>query len=425
MGSGRANAVPFALPARFLLSGTAALAASTSALALAPQLLLGHHGAPSLLAIVHGITLGFATLVYVGAMHQLVPVLLDAPLRSVVLGHVVFASLVAGVAGVVVGFAGGFTLVPLAVGGSLIVAGLGLFLGNVIATALAARGIGAVGHALIASSAYLMLTAVLGTLLVIGRVVPSVTEVLGYATPLHLGLGLFGAFFLAIVGAGHRLLAMFVLSHGVGATRVGLATGLVHAALAVLFVTTLARLPGAPLAALLLAAAVLAYLDDVRRILKVRVRRHLEPPIQAFLTGAAFLPLAALLALSGRIPTAVTALLAGFVTLTIAGMLVKIVGFMAWQHRYAAQVGRAPVPMVRDMTRPTLERLTLWALAAGALGLVACSIWPSLALASGAAVVFALGAWALALHVAVIVFAPHEAQNREEEPHAGLRHARA
>ncbi len=425
IGSGRANAVPFALPARFLLVGTLALAAATSALALSPRLLLGHYGTPGLLAVVHGLTLGFATMIYVGAMHQLVPVLLDAPLRSVGLGRAVFVALLGGTAGVVGGFAGGFRVAPLAVGGAWVVVGLGLFLLNVVATALAARRLGAVGHLLVASSVYLVLTALLGTTIVVGRVVPAVSVALGFVTPLHLGLGLFGAFFLAIVGAGHRLLAMFVLTHGVGTGRLWLVASLVHAALAVLLVTTFARLPGTWLALVLLTAAVGAYLADVQRVLRARVRRQLEPSMRSFVVGAAFLPLAAALALSGRVPAAVTALLAGFVTSTIAGMLVKIVGFLAWQHRYAAHVGLRQVPMVRDMTRRTLEHASLWALAVGALALVACSLWPSLVLARTAAAVFAIGAWSLAAHVFVIVFAPHRPHLREEAPHARVRQAHA
>jgi hypothetical protein len=67
--------------------------------------------------------------------------------------------------------------------------------------------------------------------------------------------------------------------------------------------------------------------------------------------------------------------LGGWASLTIAGMMLKIVPFLVWYRVYGPRVGREPVPSLPDLGWPAGERLA-WALLtlgfaalAGALGL--------------------------------------------------------
>lgn len=403
------TAVPFAVPAPFLVVAPWAFAAACTALALHPGWALGYVGDPRLLAVVHGVTLGFAAMVLVGALHQLVPVLVNAPLRAPALGTATFGVYAVGVLGVVTGFARGFSVPWLAAGGSVALIALAALTVNVLATARASARPGASGHAVVASATYLTATALLGTLVALARVRPELAGALAFATPLHVGLGLAGAFGLALVGAGHRLLAMFALAHGVGDARVRVATASVHSAMALLALAAFARLPLVPLALVALAVAAGAYLDDVRLLVRKRLKRRLETPLLTYLAGVAFVPVALLLALTGRWHAAVVALLMGTVVLAIGGMLVKIASFLAWQHRFAPRVGREAVPMVRDLTRPALEGWTLGGLGLGAVALVAAFVAPSLPLVRIGATLQAVGALALALHVALVVFAPARA----------------
>lgn len=401
------NALPFAVPARFLLTGALALAAAWTALALKPQLALGYYGSSGALAVVHAFTLGFATLILVGAMHQLVPVLLVTKLHAPCLGALTYGLLATGALGVVLGFASGYRPWLLALGGTGELAGLALFDYNLWRTARQANKRDAVSAAMLLSALCLTLTVGLGLTIALGRVFPDLGRQLGYLTPLHLSLGLFGAFFVAIAGAGHKLLAMFVLTHGLGQWRLKLLLGCVASALAVLALhaVTGTRLWWVALA--LLAAAVLLFGLDVRAIVAKRLRRGLELPLRTYLLAPLFLALAALFGLLGHYPAAVFAVLGGFVTLAVAGMLVKIVSFLAWQHRYAAKIGRAPVPMMRDMTYAPLARSSAWGLALGALGLTAALVWPWLPLAAGAGALGTIGAWSLVAHLVVIAAAKH------------------
>jgi hypothetical protein len=63
-------------------------------------------------------------------------------------------------------------------------------------------------------------------------------------------------------------------------------------------------------------------------------------------------------------PAFVVFVLGAFGVLTPAtlGMAGKIVPFLAWQWRYADQIGRAPVPLVTELFRPELLRIQFFAL---------------------------------------------------------------
>lgn len=403
------NAIPYGIPMRYLLTGAAALALAWTTIALRPELLTGQHAVPAALAVTHLLTLAFATLILLGAMHQLVPVLLVTKLHAPRLGDVSFALVAPGAAAIVLGFAFGYRVPLLAAGGTAVLAGLLLFDYNLLRTFLAARRRDAVSVAMLCSALYLTLTALLGLLIALRAVVPGLAGVLGYATPLHLGLGLMGAFGVAIAGAGHRLLSMFVLSHGVSRARLAWLLWSVGAALAALTLQTFAGWPLAPLAALLALAAGVLFVLDVVAILRMRLRRRIEAPMATYLAGPAFLVVAAVAALDGRPDVAVMAVLVGFVTLAIAGMLVKIAAFLTWQHRFAARVGQGAVPLVKDLTRSELEVATTVGLGLGAATACATAFWSSPVLAGVAGVTGAIGAWALALHLAWIVVAPHAA----------------
>lgn len=406
------NAVPFYVPAPFLLSATSALAAVFITLALKPHLLLGayagSYAVPPLLALVHTLTLGFATMTFVGAMHQLMPVLLVTRLYSVRLGTVTYLLLVTGTVGVVMGFAADFQVTWLAFGGGLELLGLLIFNYNLWRTNRSVAKRDAVSHAVLAAAFYLAVAVTLGLLIASSRTVPALAGMFGDAVPLHLGIGLFGAFFLAIVGAGHKLLAMFVLAHGVSQQRLQAIVWLVHGAMLTLALHMLTRLTLLPLVAGLLLVAAILFGLDMYTILAKRMRKHLDLSLRHFLLAGGFLVLATLLLVQERYPAAVFSLLGGFITLAIAGMLIKITSFLTWQHRYAARIGKERVPMLHDMNQDVLSWISLSGLGLGALGITLTLVQPFLWLAILSSSLAALGAVSLLIHVLWIMFGWHQ-----------------
>ena len=406
------SALPFWVPARFLLIGLGALAAAFTALAVHPEWLLGWRATPAMLAVVHTVTLLFVTMTFAGAVQQLAPVLLEIPLRSVSLARASFPLLLAGSLGVVGGFALGYRVAWLATGGLLALSALVVVAINLAMTARGARKRDAVDVNLLASFGYLLLALALGTLLALARVVPGLAGVAN-ELPLHLGLGLFGAFFLGIATAGHKLLSMFLLSHGVGTGRLRILASLVHVALVLLLLGAVFELPGDGVAALLLGVAVTLFLIDTVLHLRARRRRALEPAVRHYLAACAFLIAAALAAAAGHWTTAVASVLGGFLPPLVAGMSVKILAFLAWQYRYAPHVGSRPVPLLRDLPLRTLEPVALAGLCVGGIGVVAAYLHQPdpwilrVVLLGGAA-----GAWACVAQSLWIVFGTHEPSER-------------
>ena len=88
--------------------------------------------------------------------------------------------------------------------------------------------------------------------------------------------------------------------------------------------------------------------------------------------------------------------LGGWVSLTIVGMMLKIVPFLVWYRAYSPRAGREPVPTLAQLSSPRAEALAYGLLTGGivllaAAGLVGDSIW-----IRAAGVVLALGALAFA-----------------------------
>jgi len=425
------NAVPFAVPFRFMAVGALSLAGFWSALAFQPAWAVAPAAHPAVLALVHVLTLMFGAGVLMGALHQLVPVLLVAKLHAPSWGGVTWAAATAGGVLIVTGFALGSRPSFLAVGGGLALLATTVLLANLALTAAKATRIDTVAATVLAAAVALWLTMMLGLLIALSRLLPALAPAFAAVRPLHLTLGLLAAFGLAIAAAGHRLLAMFVLSHGAPLRWLRLMAGAV--ATAVIVSAAAAWLPAGvprpwagPAVTLAITVAALAAVADVRAILVRRMRKRPDVAVSTFLLGAALALAPVVLLLLGRPHDAVASTLLGPVSLAIAGMLVKIVGFLAWQHRYAPQVGRDPasaggVPMLADMTVPLLGRLTAAGLTVGAFAVILARLAAAapryapasatLTLVRSGALVGAIAAWSLAAHLGWIVFGRHRSSH--------------
>ena len=118
-----ADGAPPVLPIGLLILGTLALLAGCAMLSLNARLLLMHHSAPGLVALLHVFTLGFVGLVFAGTLQQLPAVMFVTRLAWPKLGYVTSLLLVTGSATVIWGFASGFTPALLAAGGIIVTCG--------------------------------------------------------------------------------------------------------------------------------------------------------------------------------------------------------------------------------------------------------------------------------------------------------------
>ena len=208
-----------------------------------------------------------------------------------------------------------------------------------------------------------------------------------------------------LMGVSARVYPMFLLAPEPrgwpgGMQLWGLAVG------APVLVTGLMGAPGlvAP-GALGLAAAAAGHVVWVISMARGRKRPGLDWGLRFVLTAAGFLPLGAALGLalafdllSGPRVTLAYAvlLLGGWASLSVVGMMLKIVPFLIWYRVYSPHVGRAQVPTLASLGWPAAEALAWALLTGGILCLAAAAAAGSATFISASGAVLALGALAFA-----------------------------
>lgn len=375
---GQSRSVPLSLPLGFFGLATGFLLWGLLLGALHPQALQAARH-PVLLASSHLLFLGFGVGVLVGAMHPLVPVVLEAPLPRPSWGYPTLALWGVGLPLQ----AWGFLEVEarwIALGGSLVLLGLLLFAAHMALAFRRASRWSPVATALAWVSFYLVLTPLLGML-------QALTLRYGFYDPerlsWHVLAGLVGVFALSILGVGHKLISMFTLSHGGDESVLGLLLWLLNLGLLGL---ALKQPMGLGLLALGLALA----FYDTFRILRHRVKRALDVGVRHYLAGLAFVPLSLGALLAGEPLWGGLWFGLGFLALIVSGMLYKIVPFLVWTYRYAPRVGLEAVPALKAMLP---EKAANWAGMLLGLGALLAPFWPPafwLCLAGGLLCAYAL-----------------------------------
>lgn len=393
------------LPLAYLLTATGAFVLAATALPWLAPVLGGHYYHPRVLALTHTVGLGWITLAIMGASYQLVPIVLGRPVWSARLARWQLLAVAAGAVGMIAHF----WLARwngLAWAAGLVVLGVLAHAVNVGYALRALERWTPTARAFALGLAGLGLTGFLGLALAANRLWPVLPVDPLTVVHAHFHVALLGWIAPMIVGVAARVYPMFLLAPepgprataaqlaGLGAGAAGIAVGLV----------------GAPLAGAAGALAALGALGGhaawVLRMARARRRPGLDWGLRFVLTGTACLVPGGLLGLgllTGllRGPRAALAYailaLGGWVSLTIAGMLLKIAPFLVWYRAYGPRAGREPVPTLAQLSSTRAEAWAYGLLVGGVAGLagtvLAGMTWPWIA-AAGA--VLAAGAWCLA-----------------------------
>ncbi len=347
----------------------------------------GHFFQPRLLALVHLCVLGWLLPIALGALHQLLPVVLEVPLGSERLAWGALALYVPGAVTLVVCFATFTVGAPLVAGASALLCALLLYAIGLARPLVRAERLGITGLFVAAALLHLLLAAALGAALAWNLHAPYLPfdHLRLLRAHAHVaGLGFFG---LLIMGVSFRLIEMFLLVHGIGYRPAWVALVAVNAAVLTLAAAFLAASPvlhtlGAALAAIGLGA----YLLQATRLLGARKRSAHEAAW--WNTGLSLVYLAAAL-LAGGLPALVPALapedptwqsrlilaygvlaLPGFVGSIVVGQLGKIVPFLVWLHRFSPYLGLMKVPKAADLLPERPQWLQLALMHAGLLALL-------------------------------------------------------
>jgi hypothetical protein len=401
MGLG-GNAPPFRLPGVhfgaavvFWLLGVAGL------IWVAPDVVRGGFPVPRVVAVAHLFTLGWITTTILGALYQFMPVALGVPIRSQKLAYVSFAFYTPGLAlfvgGMWVGVAAVF--VP---GAALFGTGLLIFAGNLTATLRRAREWSLTWWALAAATVFLVSTVVLGVSMAGNLRWGYLGDHRFLALGVHMHVALVGWVLLVMVGVAHRLLPMFLLSHGASewpgrAAVILLALGAgmlltLHHVLTPLIIWSIT---------VLMMSGVIAFLAQAALFFRHRKKPTLDPGLRLAAIALGFLLLSLVLApmfvvrgLSApQLATAYgVAIIVGAISMFVAGHYYKILPFLVWFHRFGPLIGKQTVPRVADLYLAWPGNVAAGLLAVGALGLVVSTLLGFVDAARPMAAMYAAGA---------------------------------
>ena len=368
-------APPFATVSRYFLFGLFALVCSFGVL------LMGEASLPLLdfrvAGALHVYLLGFVMSVILGALYQLVPVVLEAPFYSLFGSFWLFSLFIIGVVGLCLGMLLGF--MPLMHGGgTLVFLSLAWFDLLFMASFLHVRSWSIITAFLFTASLWLFVGISLGFMALLGF------SGVGFGFDLtsliirHSVVSLGGFVFFVVMGVSLVLLPMFSLSHGVSqiyskisflCMNLGLFTGIFGQFL---------------LMSGLISAGLIFYIIQSVLILKNRMRKkreywfyHLSFALICLLIAVFVGLFSVVVGDEYYLKIALWLMLVGFGFHFIVGHLYKILPFLVWYEFISPLVGKAKVPMLHEMIDEK-------------------STYIQLCLSSFGAVIYALG---LTLHV--------------------------
>jgi hypothetical protein len=291
---------------------------------------------------------------------------------------------------------------PMLVGAGLFGTGLLLFVGNLAATLRRAAGRELTWWALAGAAVFLAVTVVLGASLAGNLRWHYLGAERFLAMGVHIHVAVVGWVMLVVVGVAHKLLPMFLLSHGASERPGWAALVLLGGGTGLLVALHHALTPGLTWAlAAMLAAGLVAFLVQAALFFRHRRKPTLDPGLRLAVMALGFLGLALLLApvhlhlglASPRVATAyVVTLVIGGLSLFVAGHYYKILPFLVWYHRFGPLVGRQPVPRVADLYSAGLGHTAAALLGLGTAGLVLATLLGEPGAARPAALLFAAGA---------------------------------
>lgn len=348
--------------------------------------------APATLAAVHLLTIGWITLLMLGALHQFLPVITAQPIVAGKSALVSLVAIVTGLLGMEAGFLAMAGIAPLHCLAALPVGGT-LVLGGFIAGSLVlfrilwrTRPLPFSAQFVAAGLGFLLITAAMGIAMGLAFAFPALVpwpDIFAAGFRLHLLAGLVGWFTLTAIGVSYRLLSMFTLApedRGPLGSAVFLLMfyGTIAAWLIGLADAAGLDIPGEMAALGATTLGIALYFVDMARLYRGRRRRKLElntamalPPLVAFAVC-----LVGTLAIAAGRDNLIGPVGYLFVFGWLSGLglsqLYKIVPFLTWLQRYGAVLGKRDVPRVQDLVDERRDRPWFWLyFAAVTLGFVA------------------------------------------------------
>ena len=271
---------------------------------------------------------------------------------------------------------------------ALVAVGILLAVGNIALSLPRAPSRDATWWAIATALAFLTSTLVLGVVLLHNLHTGFLAEARLRVLATHLHVALVGWALMMMVGVSHRLLPMFLLSHGGDTRWTKRSLALLGGGVAALAAGLTLQRPAATWAgAVMLEAGVGCFVWQALTFYRARVRRQIDVGMRYAGSALGFLIVNAVLGVAvliggvahPRLATAYVAVgLLGGIILYVVGFFYKIVPLLAWTVRYRDRMGTGTAPTVAQTFSARVAHVQLALMALGvtllAAGIAAASV---------------------------------------------------
>lgn len=317
---------------------------------------LGHFFNPHLLSITHLIVIGWGIMMIMGALYQLLPVIVNKKLFSTSLALISFLLLILGV-----GFLS-FSFWFFSVGLSIQIAGMLLLLSVLLFLTNIYRTSGSKNHSIeftfiFSAILWLLVTCLIGVLMAFNfEYVFLSTDHLHYLT-IHAHVGAFGFFVLLIIGVSSKLIPMFLLSQNANTSLLNTSFYLINLGLFLMLIDGFIFLSTKRIIfySFIVFVGIVLYLLYIFSVFKNRVRRQLDIPMKKSMFSFVFLILMILAYVAAAlyhedafktrlITTTGVLFFMGFISLLILGQTFKTLPFIVWLDKFKDTKERKILP---------------------------------------------------------------------------------
>lgn len=333
---------------------------------------IGHYFHPKLLAITHIAALGWGTMMILGALYQLLPVILEAPLFSETLAKITFITFTLGVICLAWAFWNFYVGIQIQVAAILLLLSFSFLLVNIVLTVQKAPKWTTEADFIVTSTVWLLLTGLLGALMAFNFTYPILNKSHLLFLKIHAHMGIAGWFITLIMGIGSKLIPMFLLSHNLNTKKLTLAYYLVNLGLIGFGADIFFREEKAFLQvyALLITAGILFFMSFIYEAYKKRVRKQLDIGLKHSFMAFLFFLLPIIIGIIVSFKPSLNdkfmlqiylvygvSIFFGFISSLILGQTFKTLPFIIWMHRYSKVPTGQKTILPKDLYSQTLLKL--------------------------------------------------------------------
>lgn len=364
-------APPFVLVAHFFIAGIIFLSLSGVALLFMRVDISGYIISSSLAAFSHFYLLGFVMMVIFGAMYQLLPVVLEAPIFSKDFAYIQFYMYVVGFSMMVSGFTFSELHLLIPYGAVITYLSMLIFCCNVFLTFNRLENVTLVSKFLLIGTVFLVISVTLGLLIGLSLGHGLLAIDIDAWVKAHI-VGTLGGFVMMIVmGISMVLIPMFSLSHDFEEKCIHAALYLYSFGIALCMIALIVKLPLfiQAIAMGFIGLGILCFSVQIAIILKQRARKQNDYWVKNIVFALVCLSASIISCIfyfvSGNSMQGILAgvlFFFGFLLPFIIGHIYKILPFLIWYERFAPLVGKQKVPLLHQMIHTKVADAQTWIL---------------------------------------------------------------